>query len=134
MVNLSPEQIEELMAQAEKSKGTIEELRRRMEVLKLRSIEDSQRASKWEKVAGEEQEKVVMLQWALDKQTGDEETKPTAPLWPHLSQLHQEAEAVPETNLHAFPIAGWKSYIRASRPVSTSATVAPLSSALPVSI
>ena len=32
------------------------------------------------KIAGEEQEKVMTLQRALDKQTGDEETKPTAPL------------------------------------------------------
>ena len=61
MVNLSPEQIEELIAQAEKNKGTIEELRRRMEELKLRSIEESQRANKWEKIAGEEQEKVMKL-------------------------------------------------------------------------
>ena len=46
MVNLSPEQIEELLAQAEKNKRTIEELRRRMEDLKVRNFEQSQRANK----------------------------------------------------------------------------------------
>ena len=103
MVNLSPEQIEELIPQAEKNKGTIEELRRRIEEFKLRSIEESQRASKWEKIAEEEQEKIMALQWALDKQTGDKETNSIAPFWPQLSQLHQGAEAVSETNLHALP-------------------------------